>query len=315
MDRLTGTEVIAALAARSVRMTPKKLKTYRMRGDIERPKQVHVEGVRGSKSLYPASVVDVLERLERAGQSKGLRSSSRRAVIAWIVAPSADARKARSIVNTLRVKMENDRASTEHPRLAEFLFNPPNALDAQYDVRLDEGFVLSESVVKHYRKDIQPLIDVAADIALAGAPIYSASRDKDLEIPNDARPAELLQASHLVGDDDVERGRLFLRRVYFVMKFYAQIAAKRGIPLEHIHVLEQFAPIGMLKTYFGSVDAFFAKIGPMSVLWLANQYRTNDDTFLKHIKSFMHPFEEAMLSLPEGQLAEILALEIPASSS
>jgi len=309
VERLTESEVIAALAARGVFMSPKKLKTYRMRGFIERPEQIHVAGVRGSKSLYPASVVDELESLERAGRNKGLRrSTSGRAFIAWLTAITANARKNRSLLNALRDELESTQATTKHSPPADFIFNPPDVQDPRYKDRLDEGLALSESVAELYRKDVRPLINFVADMTFVSEPIHSKSDDG---LPKDARPSELLRISYLVNDDTIEQARLLLRRAYFVMKFYAQITAKKGMPLEHVRVLELLAPIGMLKTYFGSIDAFFAKIGPMAVLWLANQYRTGNETWLKPIELFIHPFEEAMLSLPEGQRAEFLAPEIP----
>lgn len=313
MDRLTEAEVIAALADRGVCMTPKKFKTYRMRGNIDRPEQVHQAGRRGSVSLYPASVVNALERLERVGQNAGLRRSiTGRAVIAWIEAPTAEARKNRSKIDPLRAEIEKVRTSTEHRPLLNLLFDPPNALSSRHDDRLDEAFALSETLTARYRKDIQPLINVAADMALAGVSITPAVRDVQSrtlsnsngnivsdalgELPKDALLPGMTQALELVSDADLEQGRLFLRRVYHALKLYVRFAAKHGVPSEHVLVLEKLAPIGMLKTWFGSVDAHFAKIAPWMVLWLANQYRTGNRTWLAPIETLMLPFEQAMLS-------------------
>lgn len=303
MERLSESRVIAALAERGVRMTPKKLKLYRKQGHVERPQQVHIAGRRGSSSSYPASVVDDLERLERAGQSKGVRrSASGRAFLVLLTAPTADVRKSRLIVEALRAEMESVRSSTELPALVDLLFNPPNSLDARYDDRLDEAYVQSEFITKRYRKDVQPLIEVAADMTLAGDPIKPVSigdrgqrkrsnsagiiSDALGVLPSDARPSELLRASYLVNDDDLERALLLLRRAYFI--------AKNRIRREDLLFLETFAPLSMLKKYFGSIDACFVKMGPGILLWLANQYRNKNDAWLK-------PIEAILLSYEQGQ--------------
>jgi hypothetical protein len=67
---VTDADLIRLAARHGRELTPRILKRWRMEGVLQRPRQVHVEGRRGSSSLYPPETVRQVESILALGERR-----------------------------------------------------------------------------------------------------------------------------------------------------------------------------------------------------------------------------------------------------
>ncbi len=298
-QRLTEPEVLAYFAQRPESITHKKLKTYALRGLIDRPQHVHERGRRGSASYYNASVLHDLERLEAANRSGSKRSITSRGILAWLEQPSATAAQNCKITEQFRSDFE--RFKHTNSSLTEMLLNPPDSGDNTQRSEVDLAFRVSETLTDQTPKHVQPLREEITDVALVKQPLSRISNklsrdekalgiiDNDtIMIPDSGRLKAIVTASYSIGVDDQERARLMLRRIYNVLKS----EEKRGVSPEYVTRLSAFCPIGMVKVFLKSIDQFVVKVAPVALIWLANEYRVGNSIWLSSLEKMLTQFEQ-----------------------
>lgn len=285
MKTLSGAQVVAEVARRGYDLTPKRFRTIRERVNL-RPKQVHVKGLSGSQTRYPASVVDTIEAYLRAAAKPGMKRSIEHRILDGWLNPSVS-QSAASNTSILEEYVSN-----AVPGPGKFMRRvlSGDLIDQDspdYNDQIDEVFWASEKLTASLRVGESLPIEQAFFEAMVFAnPVAVAAsslgqRQEDLKtgivcdpptivVPRGARIHEIIASAPTLTDENVERSRLFVAKMHH---FVSVLCERNQTDYKSLLI-----PPGKLRDLFDVMQPRLRNLAPWIVAFIAWRLDNSEDS-------------------------------------